>query len=745
MSSKTIITVLLALLTTSCFLKQDNKNEKIIDIQIAADPIPEDLLEENENNHEENNIIYDLNIIDDSVNFSSLPQLEYKSDKFGVIANNDSYIYPYIELNSNEDLQNLEKGKIIPIGTIIPIEEVIEIKDTILDTHFDFLGDRNYFYKTTVDNLPVLIWGANLLVDFDSVEDVKKSSYYFKNNLESREFLPCNGDYNLTNKNLSEIKESRISIDHKTLKKDMISLYQDDALVDDNAIYISTDLITGSLNIIFKNIKKSAENNLIKPSIVELNDEILNIINRYREEDNLKNSRYTNELTTIYNYFLLSKVLLNYSDDGEAVNELLSIMPEPVVDEYNLIMSESGMATSPILNTIQDYSRLSPNGYYSSSDNLKSYYLGLHWFSEMNLDKSFVLVLGQIFRENEELKSQWSNISSMLTYLSGKSSFLGLDEIFTNLEEMDIYNLSYWIEDDKNLSSLDIDPTKFKLFNQITNLNTNMSSYGLSSGLEFAASLESKSANSLLKQSGINKEYEPIKVVEGTYLNSFMDLLQGVATFEQNDNFYHMEKGKWNQKVLNSVLGSWVEFQGDLNFDFNLDSTHITNVDEQSVTFNTVDYQSPIHFVEPNLDYFNKISILLSDLKSRINLETVDQSLWKKLDKFIDLTDELKIITELEISNNKITPEQNDFIRELPLELKSITGTLGRNESVTIKIEESLDMSINASTDFPYRFFVALKDGYGGKRIATGYAYSYYEFDSGSDKTIPFWSNNNLR
>ena len=35
---------------------------------------------------------------------------------------------------------------------------------------------------------------------------------------------------------------------------------------------------------------------------------------------------------------------------------------------------------------------------------------------------------------------------------------------------------------------------------------------------------------------------------------------------------------------------------------------------------------------------------------------------------------------------------------------------------------------LEVATGIPYRIYVALNDGHGGKRIAEGYVYSYYEF-----------------
>jgi hypothetical protein len=36
--------------------------------------------------------------------------------------------------------------------------------------------------------------------------------------------------------------------------------------------------------------------------------------------------------------------------------------------------------------------------------------------------------------------------------------------------------------------------------------------------------------------------------------------------------------------------------------------------------------------------------------------------------------------------------------------------------------------ALEVATGVPYRLYIALNDGQGGKRIAEGYTYSYYEF-----------------
>ena len=72
-----------------------------------------------------------------------------------------------------------------------------------------------------------------------------------------------------------------------------------------------------------------------------------------------------------------------------------------------------------------------------------------------------------------------------------------------------------------------------------------------------------------------------------------------------------------------------------------------------------------------------------------------------------------------------------------------------------------LQMVLETGVGIPYRIYVALNDGQGGKRIAVGYTFSYYEFPhpmedrltdeawkeavySGQplDSFKPFWSQN---
>ena len=66
----------------------------------------------------------------------------------------------------------------------------------------------------------------------------------------------------------------------------------------------------------------------------------------------------------------------------------------------------------------------------------------------------------------------------------------------------------------------------------------------------------------------------------------FILLNKTVVKFEQSNDFYFMEQGKWNQKVLNSALGGLVTNLCDTVFTENHETLQMENEDEYDLKEN---------------------------------------------------------------------------------------------------------------------------------------------------------------
>jgi len=134
---------------------------------------------------------------------------------------------------------------------------------------------------------------------------------------------------------------------------------------------------------------------------------------------------------------------------------------------------------------------------------------------------------------------------------------------------------------------------------------------------------------------------------------------------------------------------------------------------------------------------------MLVDLKNILqNQGFLDIKIRSKILDFKDILENTIEIVRIENNDKPISREQNEYIRKLINKISVVpyfenVGSMSRRTA-----ESDLRMALVADvfTDSagrkvleqavgkPYRFYVPLYDNHGGKRIAVGYTYSYYEF-----------------
>ena len=134
---------------------------------------------------------------------------------------------------------------------------------------------------------------------------------------------------------------------------------------------------------------------------------------------------------------------------------------------------------------------------------------------------------------------------------------------------------------------------------------------------------------------------------------------------------------------------------------------------------------------------------LLEDMVAGLEKHDLMPAEWKeKYISLLDLTRDSRTIVEKEIRDRPIDLRMNEFIVEVPKKLARIVLPPGTGPSTFADNPDDLKMALVAdvftnaeqgtvlelATGIPYRMHVALVDGQGGRRIATAYTFSYYEF-----------------
>ncbi|RPJ06449.1 MAG: DUF3160 domain-containing protein [Spirochaetaceae bacterium] len=401
------------------------------------------------------------------------------------------------------------------------------------------------------------------------------------------------------------------------------------------------------------------------------------------------------------------------------------------------------------------------------------------------------LIVNKIARDNNELYKQWDALFSPITYLIGMSDDLSINDMKPLFGLVDWANFPAWVSDTKKLATFITEGHKkmrppliagnsvftapaeenlapsmgYRLFGQrfvfdshIFHRHTapRIGFERMPEGLDVMAVLGSKSAETLLfgnssENNAWRSTYDDTKkIFDGfsndfynlTFYNQYLYMIRELARFERGAGFYFTDRSAWNYKSLISAHGAWAELRHDTILYVKQSYSEMSGGGMWEQTFRTIPFQRPVHYVEPNLNFFygyqDAVSGIMKNL-SQLNLMPEAYSL--KLKSLLDLANKLTAIVELEIQDKAISTEQNEFILTVPEKLAQIVVPVSGAQGYTEKQDEfqmaliadvhtdaQHNMVLETAVGKPLRMFVALNDGQGGTRIATGYVYSYYEF-----------------
>ncbi len=218
------------------------------------------------------------------------------------------------------------------------------------------------------------------------------------------------------------------------------------------------------------------------------------------------------------------------------------------------------------------------------------------------------------------------------------------------------------------------------------------------------------------------------------WLNTLRPLMQ-----EKGPGFpYFMRGRKWATKGLLTAVGSWTELKHDT---FLLSKQSYAEMGEGEDEEIPKPPPPPRSYVEPDLEFFNKMVYLVDRTRTRFaGMGLLPAEYEKKLGIFYDQLLNLRSIAQKELLNAGITVEEyesmllfaqkisgiilpedaGDIIEEQYKQMALVTDT-HTDASATMK---ALENAVGA----PQRIYVAVKDDSGGSRICVGYVYSVYEF-----------------
>jgi len=228
-----------------------------------------------------------------------------------------------------------------------------------------------------------------------------------------------------------------------------------------------------------------------------------------------------------------------------------------------------------------------------------------------------------------------------------------------------------------------------------------------------------------------------------TYYTNILYQIRTQALFENGAGFYFTEKPGWNIKAMNSAHGTWAELRHDTILYVKQSYAEKGGGGDWEPTFRTKPLPEPIHYIEPNIPFWitsamgiQKIYAILEKY-GYLDGETA-QALSMMHGLFVKAAD----ISRLEADDTEVSRSDLNWISSFSAYLAKLVLTHAGgdgwvDDTDSLRMALAADVFTNAETGLvletavgiPYRLYIPLNDKQGGKRIAVGYGFSYYEFE----------------
>ena len=472
-------------------------------------------------------------------------------------------------------------------------------------------------------------------------------------------------------------------------------------------------------------------------------------------------------------------------------------------------MIDTPQGPQPLEALKEDYSQYIPRGHYDKTEQLKAYFKSMMWYGRLtfrlkNDDEIKSGILITLALNKEANQTSWNKIYEPVNFFVGKSDDITYYQ-FKNLVEK-VYGTSATIQavsSDKNKFTSFVDETKtleppqinsMPIFNAAIQPDREKEIKGfrfmgqrftidaaifqrlvtrevgpkgeacsnapfrdgrmLPKGLDIPSAMGSKEALDILKNQG-----ETQHACYPENMTKMQSYLAGLPTENWTQNLYwgwlyqlrpltetkpsgyptFMRNAAWDRKDLNTFLGSWTELKHD-----------------------TILYAKQVYaelggggpekkddrgYVEPNPYVFARLASLLKMTNEGLEIRgLLTASMKDNLSKMEQLAMSLKIISEKELNNEKLTDEEYELIRSYGGQLEHFWLEINKDEPTYKETgsqreylsENPAAIVADVATDPNGQ---VLEEGTGkiseiyvvvpvdGKlRIAKGGVYSYYEF-----------------
>lgn len=447
----------------------------------------------------------------------------------------------------------------------------------------------------------------------------------------------------------------------------------------------------------------------------------------------------------------------------------------------------------------EDYTQYIPRGHYTQSDSLKAYFKCMMWYGRMtfrakNEEETKSAVLMTLALRDPKRLAEWDKIYQTTNFFVGESDDLGCNQYYplllkvygNDLNEIQLTkDVKKWQAFMKEASKLkgpsinsvpifdaSVQPDREReikgfrfmgqrytvdadIFQRLVYREVGENKQGerrmLPKGLDIPAAMGSSEAKSILKEMG---QYEYQNYPEN--MSKLENYLSGLKPAVWQKNLYWswmntlkpltVEKPKgypsfmlnqaWQQKELNTYLGSWTELKHDTIL-----YAKQVYAEAGGGGGEKVDDRG---YVEPNPHLYARLAALTAmtreGLQSRNLLNQRDAESLQRLEK---LALELKSISERELQGKSLSAEDYELIRSFGVQLEHLWMETLRDQDNNMSHSDLLnsnpamlvadvatappDKVLEEATGYIHTIF-AVVPVEGSLRIVKGGVYSYYEF-----------------
>ncbi|EMB19531.1 DUF3160 domain-containing protein [Treponema denticola] len=398
------------------------------------------------------------------------------------------------------------------------------------------------------------------------------------------------------------------------------------------------------------------------------------------------------------------------------------------------------------------------------------------------------LLIAEITKSNQTIFTIWSDIYNPISDIVGLSDDLSFYDLIPFLRNYNIGDFNTWVSNEDNLMEfrnkaeqnlkkpfMNSSAMSWKLFGQRFVFDSyiqeeatfpNVEDRFIPSGLDVMKVLGSKAADKILASSEYEKYpglkenltrlqnglmAEPGKKFGQTYYSTVLNEIALQVRFEKGAGFYFTESEAWNKKALLSAHGTWAELRHDTLLYAVMGGVAECGGDGiERPTFRTKPIPEPIHYIEPNLPFWRNAALSIKYFASIVKqYKLIRPTSIERIESFAAICDKAASITEKEIQNKNISLQDIRWIPTIANELAKLVlefthGYVDDKDELKMALIADVfkigSTSLQVGTGIPYRIYVPLNDAQGGKRIAVGYCFSYYEFlqpsnDLYTDKT----------